>query len=253
MPDNRASPMENPLDDKFLKGRYESELSRKDKLSDSLGLPVSVLIVLGGLAVTMVRGFSFTNRPLSVAFLVLVGITTVSFIVSLWYLSHAYHGNYDYQRLPSLNDLYKALNDYQTYYLEYPNASDEEKETLAFEDFDGNLRWRIIQAADQNARSNNSRQRCLHLAIVALFAVMVGTLLSAVPYGVDQVLYPAKSPVMHIDNLDQRREPLMPQTPAPSQTPPAPHPQSGANPSAPKPDFPANTVFRNDQQIAPKK
>lgn len=250
MPDNRSSPMENPLDDKFLKDRYESELARKDKLSDSLGLPVSVLIVLGGLVVTMARGFSYGHPRTTLAFLVIVGITALSFLCSLWYVSHAYHGNYEYERLPSLNDLYKALNDYRTYYLEYPNATDEEMEQLAFDDFDGNLRWRIIQAADRNAKSNDGRQRCLHLAIVWLFVVLLGTLASAVPFGVDQVLEPVKTPVVHIDSLDGRKDPVMPQTPAPPQ--PAPKPQAEVKPTAPKPEFPANTVFRNDQPVQKK-
>ena len=247
MPDNLGSPMENPLDDRFLKDRYDSELARKDKLSDSLALPVSVLIVLGGLVVTMVRGYSYTSYWLTAPFLALVVLTGVCFLITLWFLSHAYHGNYEYERLPSLNNLYEALNSYQTYYLEYPNASDDEKEQRALEDFDGNLRWRIIQAADRNAASNDERQRCLHLAIVWLFAVLLGTLASAVPYGIDQALAP-----MHIDNLDGRKDPVMPETP--TQSAPAPRPQAESTPSAPKPEFPANIVFRNDQpQTTPKK
>ena len=85
-----------------------------------------------------------------------------------------------------------------------------------------------------------------------LFAVLLGTLASAVPYGIDRVLAPVKIPVVHIDNLDGRKDPVMPQTPTPPQTNPAPRPQAESKPTAPKPGFPANTVFRNDQQVAPK-
>lgn len=155
--------MENPLNDKFLNDRYQSELARKDKLSDSLGLPVSVLIVLGGLVVTMARGFSYGHPKSTVAFLVVVGLTTISFLCSLWYVSHAYHDNYEYERLPSLNDLYKALN-----------------------------------------------ESCS-------------------------------------DNLDGRKELVMSQTLVPPQA--APKPQAESKPTAPKPEFPANTVFRNDQPV----
>lgn len=252
MPDNCGCPMENPLDNKFLKERYDSELARKDKLSDSLSLPVSVLIVLGGSVVAMARGFSYADYWLSVAFLGLVVLTGVCFLVALWYLAYAYHGNYEYERLPSLNDLYAALSRYQTYYLDYPNGSDEEKDQLAIDDFDANLRRRIIQAADRNAASNNDRQRCLHLAIVWLFAVLFGTLLSAVPYGIDQALAPVKVPVVHIDNLEGRKDLVMPETP--TQSAPAPRPQAEAKPATPKPEFPSNIVFRNDQpQTTPKK
>ncbi len=245
--------MENPLDDKFLKDRYESELARKDKLSDSLGLPVTILIALGGLAVTMARGFSYSHPKTTVAFMLLGLAATIAYVFALWYFAWAYHGDYEYERLPSLNLLYKALNDYQTYYLEYPNATDDEQQQLAFEEFDGNLRWRIIQAADKNAESNNSRQGCLHRGIVSLFAVLLLTIGASIPYAIDQVLTPAKVPVMHIDNFDGRKETLMPQPAAPTQTPTTPRPQSGPEPSAPKPAFPPNTVFRNDQPIPAKK
>lgn len=259
MPDNRGSPMENPVDDKFLKDRYDSELARKDKLSDSVGLPVSVLIVLAGLAVTMARGFTYAHHRLTFVFVVLVVLSGISFLCSLWNLAHAYHGRHDYERLPSLNDLYESLNEYREYYLEYPNADDEHKEQLALEDFDGNLRHRIIQAADRNAASNNNRQRRLHLGIMWLFAVLLGTLLSAVPYGIDQALLQPKTPVVHIDNLDGRKDPVMPQTPAPPQTAPDQRPKAESKPTErPKPQFPANTVFRDDKVIstppaAPKK
>ena len=60
MPDNRGDPMP-PLDDKFLKERYDYELERKEKLESALAFPASILIVLGSLALTMLRGFSFTK------------------------------------------------------------------------------------------------------------------------------------------------------------------------------------------------
>jgi hypothetical protein len=248
MSNNRESPMEIPLDDKFLMDRYDYELARKDKISDSLGLPVSVLIVLGGLVVTMVRGFSYSNRSLTIPFLIVAAIDGVAYAFALWYFAHAYHGNYEYERLPSLNDLFTALNDYRAYY-------DHDDEDRAMEDFDGSFRWRIIQAADRNATSNNGRQRCLHLAIVSLFCVIVATVIAAVPYGIDQVLAFARTPVMHIDNSDRKDSPMA-QTPASTQTPPASRPQSGPQPSGPKPEFPANTVFINDQPVkadSPKK
>ena len=34
-----------------------------------------------------------------------------------------------------------------------------------------------------------------------------------------------------------------------SPSPPAPRPQSGSGQAPPKPQFPANIVFRNDQQV----
>lgn len=45
----------------------------------------------------------------------------------------------------------------------------------------------------------------------------------------------------------------MAQPAAPSQTQPIPRPQAESKPAGSKPEFTANTVFRNDQQVPPKK
>jgi hypothetical protein len=134
-----------------LKERYDYELARKDKLSDSLGMPVSVLIVLGGLAVTMIRGFSYTPPRLSIVFDVLVSFDAASFIVCLWYFARAYHGQ-TYEYLPSVGALFDALRRYREYYVGYEGPENAET------DFEDNFSYRIIQAADRNFASNVARQ-----------------------------------------------------------------------------------------------
>src|SRR5262249_29658543 len=113
------------------------------------------------------------------------------------------------------------------------------------QDFEDNFRYRIIQAADHNAHSNDSRQRCLHRGIVWLYILLIGTVVGAVPYAIDQIITPGKVPVMHIDNMDGRKETLMP----PTETPPVPAPKPQAESTPRKPEFPANVVFRNDQPL----
>jgi len=187
------------LDYEFIKDRYDSELARKDKLSDSLGLPISVLIVLGGLAVTMLQGFSRSNRILTMIFFAIIVIGAVAFVRCLWYFAKAYHGQ-TYSQLPKMNDMYKVLQQYGEYYEE--SGGDEQQ---AESDFEDNLRFRMIEAVDQNLTSNNKRLEFLHEGIVWLFVLLVGTAAAAVPYTIDRVVAPENIPVVHIDNLDATR------------------------------------------------
>lgn len=230
-----------PLDDKFLKERYDYELARKEKLSDSLGMPVSVVIVLGGLVITMIRGFSYTKLPLTIPFVTLVGFDAISFVCCLWFFAKAYHGQ-TYEQLPSLGELNEARQKLIEYYRDdAPGPMDADI------DFEDNFRYRIIEAADRNTASNNARQSCLHTGIVWLFALLVWTAVSSLPYAIDQFMVPAKVPVMHLDNLDGGKESLMPtQRPAAA---PAPRPQPQSNPSGPKPQFPSNVILKNDHPV----
>lgn len=226
-----------PLNDKALKERYDYELARKDKLSDSVGLPVSVLIVLGGLVVTMVRGFSYTKSRLTMVFDIVVAFDVAALVTCLWYFARTYHGQI-YEYLPSLGVLFEALNKYRRYYL---GSDDPENAETDFED---NFRYRIIEAADRNFTSNTNRQSFLHNGIVALFALLVGTAVLSAPYSIDQYLVPAKTPVIHFDNLDGK-ERVMPS----SKPTTAPGPQPSTSPAGPKPTFPSNVVTKSDHLV----
>lgn len=226
-----------PLNDKSLKERYDFELARKDKLSDSLGMPVSVLIVLGGLVITMIRGFSYTKPKLTILFDTVAAFDAAALIACLWYFARAYHGQ-TYEYLPSLGALFDALHKYRDYYVGYDGPEDAET------DFEDNFRYRIIEAADRNFESNTNRQSCLHNGVVALFALLVGTAVLSAPYTIDQYLVPAKTPVMHIDNLDGK-ESVMPSSKPSAATAPKP----SAGPAGPKPTFPANVITKSDHPV----
>jgi hypothetical protein len=49
-----------PMDVDFLMKRYPWELERKDKLTATVALPVTILTDLGGADVTMARPFPFS-------------------------------------------------------------------------------------------------------------------------------------------------------------------------------------------------
>ena len=56
------------------------------------------------------------------------------------------------------------------------------------ETFEGDLRTRIIDAADANTKTNEKRTEILRVARLWLFAVLWLTALAGIPYVADQVL-----------------------------------------------------------------
>ena len=67
-------------------------------------MPVSVVIVLGGLVVTMIRSFSYAKPPLTIPFVALLGFDTLAFVRCLSFFAKAYRGQ-TYEQLPSLGEL----------------------------------------------------------------------------------------------------------------------------------------------------
>ena len=57
-----------PLDFDFLKDRYDAELARGSRLTDSLGLPVAALTAFGSLIAVMGQGFSYAPGGRSIFF-----------------------------------------------------------------------------------------------------------------------------------------------------------------------------------------
>lgn len=197
--------------DPLLK-RYDLELDRRDKLTSALSFPVGVLSGLGGLLAVMARSFTYREPLLTVVFSVLIVAAVIAFVLALVFFGNAYHGE-TYELLPSLGELGNARRHYSEYY--------EDDEKAAYQDFEENLRFRIIEAADRNANSNDRRQGYLHRANITLFIVLVVTALTGIPYVSDQV-----------------RNLMAPQTTP--QTRPAPPTAS----NHPKPEFPPNRVIR---------
>ena len=62
------------MDVTFLKDRSDSELARKDKLTDSLNLPIGILTAVGGPIGVMVSGFSYQIPGLNKIFVTIVAL-----------------------------------------------------------------------------------------------------------------------------------------------------------------------------------
>lgn len=162
----------------FLLDRYKWELERKDRLTEAVGLPVTILTLLGGLTVAMAQGFSYTIKPVAVAFVVALILEGIASAFCLYWLAKNYGGS-SYEYLPRLLDL-------ETYRIQMIGSSDTPEE--AEHEFESNLRERIINATDFNARTNDQRTAFLDRANQTLVVVLVVTAAGGVLYVLDLTL-----------------------------------------------------------------
>jgi len=167
----------------FLKNRYDYELQRKEQLTAALTLPVGVLTVLGGAVVAMARTFSYSSVPLAWGFDSLLLMVCVAFLTCLVQLVRAYHRQ-TYVYLPLLRELDSSREEF----LEFARHVDG-GETDVIQAFEGQLRRRLIDAADRNTQTNDERSGFLHRARLALFGVLVLTAFAGIPYVIDQMRY----------------------------------------------------------------
>jgi hypothetical protein len=165
----------------FLKSRYDYELQRKEQLTTALTLPVAVLSVLGGAIVAMAHSFSYTESRLTFVFAGILTADGATFVMCLWFLAQAYHRQ-TYVFLPLLGEIDRSRDEF----LEFaPAMARGEAEVL--EAFENQMRQRMIDAADRNTQTNDQRSGFLHRSRLALYAVLVLTAASGVPYVIDQV------------------------------------------------------------------
>jgi hypothetical protein len=170
------------FDFEFLKGRYDFELSRKDDITNALTMPITIVSGVGGLLAAMARSFTYKDPLIWWLFVPLMVADVVSFFGCLIHLARAYHLQ-TYIYLPLLKDLEVAAEEFLEFNSYVRSTGGEVEET-----FEGDLRKRIIDAADANTKTNEKRTEILRVARLWLFAVLWLTALAGIPYVADQVL-----------------------------------------------------------------
>ena len=180
----------------FLKDRYDYELKRKDQITAALTLPIGILIALGTVMAAMARSFSYVDGYLKWWFLIFLGLAAVVFLFCVVFLGFAYHRQ-KYWYLPLLSELQKIRETWRGFYKQIylrtsgdSSLSDEQLFQASDDLFQDELEQKIIQAADENTRTNDLRSdRYLYLARVAIFVALGLTAIAGIPYVVDQVMY----------------------------------------------------------------
>ena len=138
------------MDFDFILGRHDRELDRKDKLTASVALPVSILAALGGAVAAMARGFSYAPGALSNAFGIALSVHIAATGFCLYWLARNYSGS-TYVYLPRLRELEEARQDWQEFY----EAAKQDGPDDDF--FKHEFERRIIEVTDANAAANDAR------------------------------------------------------------------------------------------------
>lgn len=168
------------MDLDFLIKRYEWELDRKDKITGGVSFPVTVLIALGGVLVTMAKGLSLQTRPVSIGYFVALGFAVWTTGACMRRLSQAYRGE-TYGYLPNLYE----LEQFRRHLLDHGAAG---QEATGEDEFTNQLRERIIEVTDLNTAANDTRQAALDRANVLLILAVIETAACGVFYVIDQIL-----------------------------------------------------------------
>ena len=167
----------------YLRDRYEYELQRKEQLTAQLTLPVAVLGLLGSAIVAMARSFSYGLPLLTIPFMIILSGAGMAFLVCLVYLGRSYHRQ-TYVFLPLLEATDQSRNEF----LKFASVmAGGEAEVL--DEFEKQMRGRIINAADRNTETNDARSGLLHRARLALFVVLLLATVAGLPYVIDQVRF----------------------------------------------------------------
>jgi len=170
----------------FLKEQYKSEIERKDTLTNSMAIPVGVLTVLGGLLGFLSRDFSYEPTNISLAFVVVLAISALLFLVSIVLLFCAYHG-YSYSYLPTAKEL-KEYFDNLSAYLRQTKSSTESDEVVAkrvTQRFDDMLERRYIEAITANSGNNDKKSGYLHWTNTCLITALAAALVAVIPFTID--------------------------------------------------------------------
>lgn len=215
---------EQGLDFAFLTDRYDFELERKEKLTAALALPVGVLAVLGSGGIAMVRSFTYRDPTLNALFLGFLFAGLGAFSLCLWFLAHSYIAQ-KYVYLPLLAELKRFEDEMMEYASVMAGGESEVRD-----DYERELRRRIIAAADTNTLANDWRSRWLHWSRITLFVTVVFAYIAGIFYMADQVRF------------------AMPTQEAPKPASQATTPQG----SAPqKPSFPENRIIKEGREPGP--
>jgi uncharacterized protein with PQ loop repeat len=174
------------MDREFLKEQYKSEIERKDTLTSSMAIPVGVLTVLGGLLGLLSRDFSYEPTNISLAFVAVLAISALLFLISIVLLFCAYHG-YTYSYLPTAKEL-KEYFDGLSVYLRQTKSSTESDDVVVDrvgKQFNDMLERRYIEAITVNSGNNDKKSGYLHWANTCLITALAAALVAVIPFTID--------------------------------------------------------------------
>ncbi len=163
---------------------YKSEFEHRERIQAAIGIPVGLLVIIGGLLGLMLQSAWFEKRFICIWFWVSVLTASVHFVMAVYFLIRSYHGHH-YKMAPfarEQRDYRLALRDW--YSKQGKDPSEGDKEYAAWIE---NL---YVEAADHNARTNYDKSEYLFRANAAVVKCLILAVLTFLPFATHRILTP---------------------------------------------------------------
>jgi len=236
----------NDILDHF-KEHYFFEISRKHQLTNSLSIPIGVLVVLGGAISFFIHQIDYSSEPVIFLFYLLIAVSLFFFLRTMYFLVRSYH-NFKYRYIPSSDEALSYYNELKGYYSKHSITPDNS--TSDFEDF---LIERYSKCANDNTWSNDSKTAFLHKANNSLITTLICVAICSIPYFYLSINNREKIQKIEIVNSQPIKKEIQMTSEKPNQTPPKdPKPQQKPVPP-PKPVPPQDRIIVEGVQPPKKK
>jgi hypothetical protein len=213
---------------------YKHELEHRERLRAAIGIPVGLLVVIGGLLGAILQSFWFEAGILCYWFWLAVLGSALFFVRAVYFLVRSYHGH-TYRVMPFALEsrTYRdALRDWHARYGNGPHEGDRE-----YEDY---LERLYAEAADHNAYENAAKSEHLFRANTFVVCCVISAAVTFVPFAIHRVSSPAVVHKIEITNQSataSRDQETRMSNDKPNPVPPSP-PQVPPQSPPPKPPAP---------------
>jgi hypothetical protein len=210
---------------------YKYELEHNERLRAAVGVPLGLLVVIGGLLGALLQSVWFEKGVLCVLFWLAALASALFFVQTVYLLARSYHG-YTYKAMPFALDMRRyrdGLREWHKLYGAEPDEGDREYEKY--------LEHQYAEAADHNASQNLAKSEYLFRANAALVRCVILTAVTFVPFAIHRLSSPTVAQKIEIINrpttVNRDPEIRMPNDkakPAPQSPPQSPPPKPPAPP-----------------------
>lgn len=161
---------------------YKSELEHKERLRGAVGLPLGLLMVIGGLLGTMSESMELRPALPSVLFWIAVTGGVVYFVRAAYFLIRAYHGHV-YKGMPFALQRKEYRDQLREWHAKYGGGAHE-----GDVEYENHLERLYAEAADRNADVNTVKSEYLFSANASLIVCVILTAIAFLPYAVSRRL-----------------------------------------------------------------
>jgi len=168
----------------LLKERYYQELERKDRFSDNLSFPTTMISLLIGALLYIVKNLSYINEgTIKNIFYFLFFCLIFSLIAAFYFLIKSTF-NYDWQWLPLQKELKEDWDNLVEYYKDehFKEYTDIQITSCLNNDFEDILEKHYRDSLEKNLTNNDSKAKYLHESYKCIILSIIFLALVSFPF-----------------------------------------------------------------------